>query len=97
MLSSNIGRYKYVLKVLMMLFVLFSISTPAFAAFDDTMTTFVERVMVIFKTLAVVFIAYAGIRALNGDGELIKPALIGLILIFGADLLADFFSGIFSH
>jgi hypothetical protein len=85
------------IKVLMLVLVLFSFVTPAFAALDDEMGTLVDRVMLIFKTLSVAFVAYAGICSINGNGMLIKPAIIGLILIFGADLIVDFFAEIFGN
>ena len=91
------NRSMRVLKVLVLLFLLFNLTTPVFAAFDQSVHDLVDRILVIFKSLTVLFIAFAGIRALNGDGSLIQPAILGLILIFGADLIVDFFTGIFSH
>ncbi len=94
---STFRRWTNYLRLLMLLFMLFNLVTPAFAALDDDIGTFVDRVMIIFKSLSVAFLAYAGLSAINGNGMLIRPAIVGLILIFGADLIVDFFDGIFGN
>jgi type IV secretory pathway VirB2 component (pilin) len=94
---SIIRKYARVVRILMLVVAIFNLVTPAFADFPDTFDPFVEKVMLIMKTIAVIFVAYAGICTLNGNPMLIQPAIIGLILIFGADLIVDFIDGIFGN
>lgn len=94
---SIIRKYVKVLRILMLVVAIFNLVSPAFAALEDQFDPLVEKVMFIMKTIAVIFVAYAGICTLNGNPMLIQPAIIGLILIFGADLIVDFFDGIFGN
>lgn len=94
---SIIRRFAKVVKVLMLMFVLFNFVTPVFAAIDGDMKNFVDQALLVMKILAALFVGWAGICCLNGNSMYIRPAILGLILIFGADLIVDFFDGIFGN
>ena len=95
MKSLTFDRCMKGVKILLLILVLFNFVTPAFAALEDSFGPLVDKTMLIMKTLAVLFLAYSGVQAMNGNPMLIRPAIIGLILIFGSELIVDFFAGIF--